>query len=225
MEAQELFENIDPNEDPTSDAKPKTPVGVLLLEDGAEDASLEMNKLLRHPRYFDTDFEDTALRCFRCGGSGHMSRDCKNELRQKPCILCAQFGHMRNECPQGLWAAVGFILPGACSSAPSASLLQTPLLISFSVFAVTLSAMLQVQEAGAPVAGLLLQWQLAAHWALPTLWNSELPLLWLVRLPKVIRDAAWFPEAPRRRTPLSLRHSGRCYATTQSCLLDVWLDH
>mmetsp|Transcript_12313 Transcript_12313/g.34577 ORF Transcript_12313/g.34577 Transcript_12313/m.34577 type:complete len:346 (+) Transcript_12313:371-1408(+) len=81
---------------------PKTPVGVVVVEDGAHASGMEMNKLLRQSRYFDEDFEGTALRCFRCGGTGHTSRECKKEARQKPCILCAQFGHMRSECPQAL---------------------------------------------------------------------------------------------------------------------------
>lgn len=50
-------------------------------------------------RYFDTDYEEAAKRCFNCGGAGHMSRDCPNAERQRPCFLCAQYGHDRANCP------------------------------------------------------------------------------------------------------------------------------
>jgi len=50
-------------------------------------------------RYFDDDFEDAAKRCFKCGGAGHMARDCPNAEVPKPCFLCARFGHDRANCP------------------------------------------------------------------------------------------------------------------------------
>ena len=50
-------------------------------------------------RYFDTDYEEAAKRCFNCGAAGHMSRDCPNAERQRPCFLCAQYGHDRANCP------------------------------------------------------------------------------------------------------------------------------
>lgn len=39
------------------------------------------------------------MRCFRCGGQGHMSFSCPNAERQRPCYLCGQFGHSRGQCP------------------------------------------------------------------------------------------------------------------------------
>ena len=39
------------------------------------------------------------MRCYRCGGTGHMARDCTREERQRPCFLCAELGHNRSSCP------------------------------------------------------------------------------------------------------------------------------
>jgi hypothetical protein len=43
----------------------------------------EMRRLLRQPRYFDQDFEQAAIRCFNCGGSGHMSHACTQPRKRR----------------------------------------------------------------------------------------------------------------------------------------------
>jgi hypothetical protein len=65
------------------------PTGVVLVDStGVRNA--EVQRLLRAPRYFDEDFEEAGMRCFKCGGQGHFARDCTAEAKQRSCFLCAQ---------------------------------------------------------------------------------------------------------------------------------------
>jgi len=71
-------------------------------DDDGPDVNVEMQKLLRAPRYFDQDFELAAIRCFNCGGSGHMAHSCTQPRKRRPCFLCGGLGHERADCPNGL---------------------------------------------------------------------------------------------------------------------------
>ena len=42
------------------------------------------------------------MRCFKCGGKGHMARDCAAPPRPRACYLCAQLGHDSRDCPNSL---------------------------------------------------------------------------------------------------------------------------
>eukprot|EP00887_Chlorella_sp_A99_P004719 scaffold4.g4719.t1 len=83
-------------EEDAGPAKPQralpAPVGVIVVEEREEG-----------PTYFDPDVEEAGLRCFKCGGKGHMARDCTNPAaRQRSCFLCAAFGHDSRDCPSAL---------------------------------------------------------------------------------------------------------------------------
>jgi hypothetical protein len=84
------------------------PPGVTLVEDwGARVAGTAVSRLLRGARYFDApDAEGggpgAGPRCFRCGGGGHLARDCGEAPRERACFLCASLGHDARECPAAL---------------------------------------------------------------------------------------------------------------------------
>lgn len=76
------------------------PAGVTIVDEEERPVvNAEMQRLLRAPRYFDDEFADSAIMCYRCGGSGHKAHDCTNEAKARPCALCAQFGHTKADCP------------------------------------------------------------------------------------------------------------------------------
>ncbi len=39
-------------------------------------------------------------RCYNCGGSGHMSRDCPEPRKEQSCYNCGKGGHMSRDCPE-----------------------------------------------------------------------------------------------------------------------------
>lgn len=71
-------------------------------KEGEDGMTPEMRRLLRAPRYFDSDFENSSMKCFNCGGSGHHSRNCKNPRKRPPCHQCGSLEHVRQDCPNGL---------------------------------------------------------------------------------------------------------------------------
>jgi len=57
-------------------------------------------KNLLDRRYFQE--ENTKVTCFNCQGKGHMSFQCIEEKKEKPCYLCGEMGHDRKFCPRDL---------------------------------------------------------------------------------------------------------------------------
>eukprot|EP00884_Botryococcus_braunii_P010710 jgi/Botrbrau1/19640/Bobra.0003s0010.1 len=70
-------------------AAKRLPLGAVLVPSDV-DRNLEVTRLLKPTRYFDEDFEANAMKCYHCGGTGHLARTCRNEPRQRPCHICAQ---------------------------------------------------------------------------------------------------------------------------------------
>ena len=58
--------------------------------------SLDQSKKQQETRYWDRDISN---KCNNCGEVGHVSRNCPNAEKLKPCALCAEVGHEMWSCP------------------------------------------------------------------------------------------------------------------------------
>ena len=47
-------------------------------------------------RFFEE--EDISIRCYRCGGVGHIAKDCVNEPLKRCCFRCGESGHDSRSC-------------------------------------------------------------------------------------------------------------------------------
>ena len=41
-----------------------------------------------------------AIHCYNCGGTGHMSEDCKHKEKGRRCFKCNNFGHIAPNCKE-----------------------------------------------------------------------------------------------------------------------------
>ena len=75
----------------------------IVQEHGENEDNDELeNVQVRATQPFVHDQNSRAAKCYTCGGMGHMSRECGNKLRRKPCdqqcFECGGTGHIRREC-------------------------------------------------------------------------------------------------------------------------------
>ena len=70
-------------------------------EDDGEMENTQANEEFRKKQYEQhrsargKSVSANSVRCYKCGGYGHMARKCRKELR---CFSCGKTGHMRSEC-------------------------------------------------------------------------------------------------------------------------------
>ncbi|XP_060666636.1 phosphatidylinositol 4-phosphate 5-kinase-like [Drosophila nasuta] len=49
-------------------------------------------------KYDDKDNNKNAIKCYNCGGKGHVSENCDHKSKGKRCFSCKSFGHISKDC-------------------------------------------------------------------------------------------------------------------------------
>ncbi|KAH8389500.1 hypothetical protein KR215_007166 [Drosophila sulfurigaster] len=49
-------------------------------------------------KYDDKDNNNNAIKCYNCGGKGHVSENCDHKSKGKRCFNCRSFGHISKDC-------------------------------------------------------------------------------------------------------------------------------